>query len=111
MALKDVTFRIDKGEFVALMGPSGSGKFTQLHLAAAMEKPSDGEFRILGVDPISLDHREIALWRNVPIGFVFQSFDLIPVLTAIEKRRTHSEADGFEQRQRLEHAKAARVGL
>ena len=111
MALKDVTMCIDKSEFVAPMRPSGSGKPTLLHLVAAMEKPSHGEIRILGVDLSSLDHRGIALWRNVHIGFVFQSFNLIQVLTAIEKRSTHSETDRFEQRQRLEHAEAALVGL
>src|SRR5579862_8698435 len=89
------------------MGPSGSGKSTLLHLAAAMEKPTGGEIRVLGVDPGSMEDREIAFWRNVNIGFVFQSFNLIPVLTAVENVELPLKLTNLNKSQRLEHAETA----
>src|SRR4051812_22506752 len=83
-ALKDVDIEIQKGDFVALMGPSGSGKSTLLHLIAAMDRPSSGQIAVLGEDLRKLSDTEIAHWRNVHIGFIFQSFNLIPVLSAVE---------------------------
>ena len=106
-ALKDVTIRIERGEFVALMGPSGSGKSSLLHLVAAMDKPTRGELQVLGTDPSSLDDHEIAYWRNVHIGFVFQSFNLIPVLTAIENVELPLKLTNLSRQQRLEHAETA----
>src|SRR5258708_21705529 len=84
VALKDANLTVHRGEFVALMGPSGSGKSTLLHLVAAMDRPTRGSVRVLGKDPTSLEEEEIARWRNEHIGFIFQSFNLLPVLTAIE---------------------------
>ena len=66
------------------MGPSGSGKSTLLHLIAAMDRATDGEIRVLGENLRELSDRAIARWRNDHIGFIFQSFNLIPVLTALE---------------------------
>jgi len=106
-ALKDVTIRIERGEFVALMGPSGSGKSSLLHLVAAMDRPTRGELEVLGADPTSLDDHEIAFWRNVHIGFVFQSFNLIPVLTAIENVELPLKLTKLNKHQRLEHAETA----
>ena len=83
-ALKDANIEIQKGDFVALMGPSGSGKSTLLHLIAAMDKPTGGEISVLGEDLRQLSDRQVARWRNENIGFIFQSFNLIPVLTALE---------------------------
>ena len=106
-ALKDVTIRIERGEFVALMGPSGSGKSSLLHLVAAMDKPTRGDLRVLGTDPSSMDDHQIAFWRNVHIGFVFQSFNLIPVLTAIENVELPLKLANLGREQRLEHAETA----
>src|SRR5512142_308134 len=84
VALKEVDLNIQRGDFIALMGPSGSGKSTLLHLIAAMDRPTGGEMRILGEDLARFGDSQLARWRNGHIGFVFQSFNLSPVLTALE---------------------------
>jgi len=106
-ALKDVSITIDQGEFVALMGPSGSGKSTLLHLVAAMDRPTRGDIRVIGEDLGSLDDRELARWRNAHIGFVFQSFNLIPVLTAIENVELPLKLTNLSKQQRVAHAETA----
>src|SRR5580704_2049396 len=107
VALKDANIEINKGEFVALMGPSGSGKSTLLHLIAAMDRPTDGEILVLGENLRKLSDRAIAHWRNVHIGFVFQSFNLIPVLTAIENVELPLKLTNLKKRERMEHAATA----
>jgi putative ABC transport system ATP-binding protein len=107
VALKDANIEINKGEFVALMGPSGSGKSTLLHLIAAMDRPTDGEILVLGENLRALSDREIAHWRNVHIGFVFQSFNLIPVLTAIENVELPLKLTSLKKKERMEHASTA----
>jgi putative ABC transport system ATP-binding protein len=84
VALERVDLAVARGEFVALMGPSGSGKSTLLHLIAGMDKPTAGRISVLGEEPAAMNERSLARWRNHHIGFVFQSFNLIPVLTARE---------------------------
>src|ERR1700734_360684 len=107
VALKDANIEIRKGEFVVLMGPSGSGKSTLLHLIAAMDRPTDGEILVLGENLRSLSDRAIAHWRNVHIGFVFQGFNLIPVLTAIENVELPLKLTSLNKKKRMEHATTA----
>jgi putative ABC transport system ATP-binding protein len=103
-ALKDASLRVSQGDFLALMGPSGSGKSTLLHLMAAMDRPTSGEITVFGQNLKSLNDAEIARWRNTHIGFVFQSFNLIPVLTALENVELPLKLTRLNKTQRREHA-------
>ncbi len=83
-ALAGVSLDIAPGEFVVLMGPSGSGKSTLLHLLAGIDRATSGTVLVQGINIANLNESELAGWRNQNVGFVFQSFNLIPVLTAAE---------------------------
>ncbi|MFC7204165.1 ABC transporter ATP-binding protein [Haloferax namakaokahaiae] len=83
-ALKDVDFRADPGEFVAVMGPSGSGKSTMLNVLGLLDTPSEGRVLLEGSDVTDLSDQEMTVQRKQFIGFIFQSFHLIPTLTALE---------------------------
>ena len=83
-ALNSISLDIQAGEFLALMGPSGSCKSTLLHIIAGIDRPTSGSCEVQGVDVTRLNETELADWRNQNIGFVFQTFNLIPVLTAFE---------------------------
>ncbi|HVT93240.1 MAG TPA: ABC transporter ATP-binding protein [Bryobacteraceae bacterium] len=107
VALKDADLEVQKGDFVALMGPSGSGKSTLLHLIAAMDRPTEGDIRVLGEDLRALSDRAIAHWRNVHIGFIFQSFNLIPVLSALENVELPLKLTNLKSKERNEHAATA----
>ncbi len=107
IALKDVDIEIQKGDFVALMGPSGSGKSTLLHLIAAMDQPTGGEIVVLGENLRKMSDGQIARWRNEHVGFVFQSFNLIPVLTALENVELPLKLTNLKKRDRMDHAETA----
>ena len=107
LALDKASITVNKGDFVALMGPSGSGKSTLLHLIAAMDRPTGGDIRVLGEDLRSLSDRAIARWRNTHVGFIFQSFNLIPVLTALENVELPLKLTNLKAKERMEHAKTA----
>ena len=83
-ALKDVDISISQGEFVAIVGPSGSGKSTLLHLLGGVDRPTSGKVVVDGVDIYSLNEKELAVFRRRKVGFIFQFYNLIPVLTAKE---------------------------
>ena len=83
-ALDNISLDIAAGEFLTLMGPSGSGKSTLLHILAGIDRPTSGECFVQGIDVTKLNESQLADWRNQNVGFVFQTFNLIPVLTAYE---------------------------
>ncbi len=93
-ALKQVTFRVGAGELVAVMGPSGSGKSTLLTLAGGLDSPTEGNVFVEGVDLATLGNTGRARMRRTSIGYVFQDFNLIPALTAIENVALPRELDG-----------------
>jgi len=84
VALDHVNLDIQQGDFLALMGPSGSGKSTLLNLLAGIDRCTDGEVDVLGTDLAKLSESQLATWRNSHIGYIFQTFNLVPVLTAFE---------------------------
>jgi putative ABC transport system ATP-binding protein len=106
-ALDDVSIDIAKGEFLALMGPSGSGKTTLLNMIAAIDKPTSGELLVLGENVFRFSDAQSAHWRNEHVGYVFQTFNLIPVLTAFENVELPLLLTKLNAQQRREHVMTA----
>jgi putative ABC transport system ATP-binding protein len=106
-ALDKIALDIHQGEFVCLMGPSGSGKSTLLHIIAGLDYPTGGTCRVLGHELPDLTEHELAKWRNEHIGFIFQSFNLIPVLTAHENVEMPLLLTVLSKRERKEHVETA----
>ncbi len=106
-ALDHIDLDIHAGEFVSLMGPSGSGKSTLLNIIAGIDRPTSGTARVLGVDLSTLTEDELAAWRNEHVGFVFQHFNLIPVLTAYENVELPLLLTRLNKKERRDHVVTA----
>ncbi|HEX5372488.1 MAG TPA: ABC transporter ATP-binding protein [Aquabacterium sp.] len=105
--LVDIQLDVLRGEFVALMGPSGSGKSTLLNLIAGIDQPSSGRIEIAGVDIATLGEGALADWRASHVGFIFQFYNLMPVLTAFENVELPLLLTGLSRKQRHAHVHAA----
>lgn len=104
-ALKDVSLNIKRNEYVALMGPSGSGKSTLMNLLGCLDSPTRGEYWLNGTEVSTMDDGDLADVRNRQIGFVFQTFNLLPRLSALENVALPLVYAGFSKEERLEKAR------
>lgn len=105
--LHDITFDIAEVEFLVLMGPSGSGKSTLLNLIAGIDRADSGTIKIGGTDITLLSETELARWRSTNVGFIFQFYNLIPVLTAFENVELPLNLTGLSKKERGEHVEMA----
>jgi putative ABC transport system ATP-binding protein len=105
--LMGINLEIAAGEFLSLMGPSGSGKSTLLNLIAGLDKPTSGTVSVVGEDLSQLSEGHLANWRSRHVGFIFQLYNLIPVLTAYENVELPLTLTNLSRRDRDEHVKAA----
>jgi putative ABC transport system ATP-binding protein len=105
--LKNISLSIAAGEFLAFMGPSGSGKTTLLNLIAGIDKPTSGRVLVAGTDLTALDESALAEWRSRHVGFIFQFYNLIPVLTALENVELPLLLAPLSKQARREHAETA----
>ena len=111
--LKDICFQVERGEYVAIMGPSGSGKTTLMNIIGCLDVASSGVYQLNGTDLKDFDDRTMAQIRNRSIGFVFQTFNLLPKQTALDNVALPLLSYNVSKKERMERAKAAleRVGL
>ena len=111
--LKDICFQVERGEYVAIMGPSGSGKTTLMNIIGCLDVASSGVYQLNGTDLKDFDDRTMAQIRNRSIGFVFQTFNLLPKQTALDNVALPLLYSNVSKKERMELAKAAleRVGL
>jgi len=105
--LRNINLDIFEGEFLAFMGPSGSGKTTLLNLIAGIDKPTSGQIVIGGINVSELSETELAVWRSRNVGFVFQFYNLIPVLTALENVELPLILTPLDKKERRVHAEIA----
>lgn len=106
-ALDNVSLSVEEGEFVSIMGTSGSGKSTFMNTLGCLDKPTSGSYHLDGIDVFSLNSDELSQIRNLKLGFVFQGFNLIPRTSAIENVEMPMIYKGIPQNERLEKARAA----
>ena len=109
--LDDITFSIRQGETFAIVGPSGSGKTTLLGLCAGLDQSNKGEIDLCGVNIDTLNEDERALLRNKNVGFIFQDFQLLPTLTALENVSVHLELQGINAPEKISKDLLEKVGL
>jgi len=105
--LVGIDLDIEAGDFVALMGPSGSGKSTLLNLLAGIDKPTSGRIRVAGVDIADLTETELAAWRAASVGFIFQFYNLMPVLSAFDNVELPLLLTSLSRRERRERVETA----
>src|SRR5262245_37405423 len=105
--LRNLSFSIPEGEFVALMGPSGSGKTTLLNMIAGIDRPTQGGVKVAGTDLAQMGESALATWRARHIGFVFQFYNLIPVLTAYENVELPLLLTNLSKAERKKHVETA----
>jgi len=105
--LHNITIDVESGEFLVLMGPSGSGKTTLLNLIAGIDRPSKGELKVAGTDIAKLGESALAKWRSASVGFVFQFYNLLPVLTAFENVELPLLLTKLSRRERRKHVETA----
>src|ERR1700758_1124760 len=105
--LNDVNLKVPEGEFVALMGPSGSGKTTLLNLIAGIDQPTRGRIVIGGQDIFPVSPTRLARWRSRTIGFIFQLYNLLPVLTAYENVELPLLLTNLSRKERRQHVETA----
>jgi len=110
-ALKSISLEINKGEFVALMGPSGSGKSTLMNILGCLDVPSHGTYILNGTDVSSMTDNELAEIRNKEIGFIFQTFNLLPQLSSLENVALPLVYAGVKNEERIQRAEKALAGV